>query len=231
MKDAQANSQSKLKAAIEAVGRVHSKMRVGLGTGSTAAFAIAELGRRVKEEGLVIECCATSFSSLMLATQAGLDIRPVESFDHLDLSIDGADEVDQNLRLIKGGGAAHTREKIVHALSSNFLCVVDRSKLVDQLGGFRVPVEFLPVSIRLVESELARLGASDCSLRMAVKKDGPVITDNGNLVFDVKFESLDAELLESEINQIPGVVENGIFAKYRPHEVIIGDVELSFLKR
>lgn len=230
MKDVNANADGKRRAGEEAARRVQSGMAVGLGTGSTTAFAITELGRRVRDEGLQIECCVTSFSSQNLALQAGIRPLPVESFDRLDISIDGADEVDPQLRLIKGGGAAHTREKIVHALSSEFLCIVDPSKLVSQLGAFRVPVEFLPVSLKLVERELGKLGG-DCSLRMAVKKDGPVVTDNGNLVFDVAFPPFDADLLEKEINTIPGVLENGLFARYRPSEVIVGESELRFLKR
>jgi ribose 5-phosphate isomerase A len=230
MKDIHASLEGKRRAGEEAARRVQSGMKVGLGTGSTTAFAIAELGRRVREEGLKIECCVTSFSSQNLAIEAGLRPLPVESFDRLDISIDGADEVDPQLRLIKGGGAAHTREKIVHALSSLFLCIVDPSKLVSQLGAFRVPVEFLPVSLKLVQHELEKLGG-ECALRMAVRKDGPVVTDNGNLIFDVAFGAFDAEQLEKEINSIPGVIENGIFARYRPNEVIVGDSELRFLKR
>lgn len=232
MKNLSANAEGKRKAGEEAARRVKSGMKVGLGTGSTTAFAIQELGRRVREEGLHIDCCATSFQSQNLALECGLRPLPVEYFDGLDVSIDGADEVDAQLRLIKGGGAAHTREKIVHALAEQFLCIVDPSKLVAHLGqGFLVPVELLSVSRRLAERELARLGAVECNLRMAVKKDGPVITDNGNIVLDVKFPVFDPDALEKEINAIPGVLENGIFARYRPVEVIVGDTELRHIHR
>ncbi len=230
MKDVNANSEGKRRAGEEAARRVKSGTTVGLGTGSTTAFAIAELGRRVREEGLSIDCCVTSFSSQNLALQAGLRPLPVESFDRLDISIDGADEVDPQLCLIKGGGAAHTREKIVHALADEFLCIVDPSKLVSKLGAFRVPVEFLPASIRLVQRELLQLGATECSLRMATRKDGPVVTDNGNLILDVAFPAFDPVKMEQAINEIPGVLENGIFARCRPSEVIVGDSELRFLK-
>lgn len=232
MKDLNANADGKRKAGEEAARRVKSGMKVGLGTGSTTAFAIRELGRRAREQGLQIECCATSFQSQNLALECGLRPMPVEYFDGLDVSIDGADEVDSQMRLIKGGGAAHAREKIVHALAEQFICIIDPSKLVARLGqGFLVPVEVIPAARKLAERELARLGAGESILRMAVKKDGPVITDNGNIVLDVRFPVFDPDALEKEINAIPGVLENGIFARFRPVEVIVGDSELRFIHR
>jgi ribose 5-phosphate isomerase A len=161
---------------------------------------------------------------MLIARQAGLKIFPVSYFSQIDLSIDGADEVDLSLRLIKGGGAAHTNEKIVHAMSSKFLCVVDPSKLVSQLGEkFAVPIEVIEHAVEFVKVELSNAGASGIVIRSAVKKDGPVITDNGNFIIDARFTNFDPESLESKLNNIPGVVDNGIFAKYRPHEVIIGE--------
>ena len=161
---------------------------------------------------------------MQLAREAGLRVFPVESFDTLDISIDGADEVDPALNLIKGGGAAHTLEKIVHTLSACFICVVDGSKLVSRLGERTpVPLEVLPQAINVVRHELERLGAREVSLRMALRKDGPVITDHGNFVLDVRFDSFHAEAMEKELNSISGVVENGIFAKCRPAFVIVGE--------
>ncbi|HEY9845979.1 MAG TPA: ribose 5-phosphate isomerase A, partial [Candidatus Caenarcaniphilales bacterium] len=127
-------------------------------------------------------------------------------------AIDGADEVDPQHNLIKGGGAAHTREKVVDSLAAQFIVVVDSSKLVERLGStFPVPVEVLPMAIAPVTQAIGKLGGKP-ELRMGVKKDGPVITDQGNMVLDVMFDSIDnpAEL-EKTLNNIPGVLENGLF--------------------
>lgn len=231
MKDVSSNSTNKQKVGIAAASRVRPNMMVGIGTGSTTAFAIIELGRRIKEEKLQFNCCVTSYSSLMLCLENKIQPMPIENFEWLDLSIDGADEADSNLNLIKGGGAAHAREKIVHALSNEFICIIDESKLVERLGKFKVPIEVLPVALILVKREIQKLGAFDIELRMSVRKDGPVITDNGNLVIDAHFEINDALKLEKEINSIPGVVENGIFATVRPTELLIGGNTIQSIKR
>ncbi|MBR33233.1 MAG: ribose 5-phosphate isomerase A [Spirochaetaceae bacterium] len=224
MRQPDANKESKRLAALEAVRHVKDGMAVGLGTGSTAALVIEELGRLQNTESLNCDYCVTSYQSMQLALEAGLKVFPVETFQSLDISIDGADEVDPALNLIKGGGAAHTLEKIVHSLSSSFICVVDGSKLVSKLGERTpVPLEVLPQAINVVRHELDRLGAREVSLRMALRKDGPVITDHGNFVLDVRFESIHPEAMEKELNSISGVVENGIFAKCRPSEVIVGE--------
>ena len=224
MRQPDANKESKRLAALEAVKHVKSGMSVGLGTGSTAALAIEELGRLQYAGELDCDYCATSYQSMQLARQAGLRVFPVENFDSLDVSLDGADEVDPALNLIKGGGAAHTLEKIVHSLSSHFVCVVDGSKLVSTLGErTAVPLEILPQAINVVQHALERLGAREVSLRMALRKDGPVITDHGNFVLDVRFDSFHAEGMEKELNSISGVVENGIFARCRPALVIVGE--------
>ena len=213
MKNASANSEQKQAAALKAASLVTADMKVGLGTGSTAAFAIQELGRRAREEGLRIDCFATSFSASVLAAEAGLRLYPTDSITALDISIDGADEIDPALNLIKGGGAAHTREKIVHALSARFLVVADASKQVERLGStFPVPLEVLPTALGLVQRSLTELGATEVPVRMAVKKDGPVITDQGNLIVDARMAISDPAALEGRLNAIPGVVENGIFS-------------------
>ncbi|MCB1322229.1 MAG: ribose 5-phosphate isomerase A, partial [Leptospiraceae bacterium] len=133
MKDLNANNQAKQAAGIAAAREVQSGWTVGLGTGSTAAFAIQELGRLVREQQLRIECVATSFQARMLALDCGLPIVPTDAVSRLNISIDGADEIDPELNLIKGGGAAHTREKIVHAMSDRFIVVADPSKIVSRL--------------------------------------------------------------------------------------------------
>lgn len=214
MKDVSANQGPKKLAGVQAATLVQGGMTVGLGTGSTAAFAIQELGRRVKEEGLVIRCTATSIGSMLLAKNAGLNVFPLSLIDHIDISIDGADEIDPSLNLIKGGGAAHTVEKLVHAMSDRFVVVADASKRVARLGDkFLVPVEVIPSAVSFVTGALARAGARESAVRMAVKKDGPVITENGNLVVDARFEIRDPAELEAKLNTIPGVLDNGIFSR------------------
>ena len=203
---------SKQRVGIEAARMVEDGMVVGLGTGSTATFAIEELGRRVREEGLSIVGVPTSFSSSMLARQHGLIVRTLDDVDHIDIAIDGADEVDPGKNLIKGGGAAHTREKVIDYLAELFVVVVDESKLVQRLGDtFPVPVEVIPMAISPVLRGLEWLGGKPV-VRLAEKKDGPVISDQGNFIVDVHFDQIeDPAALETALNNIPGVVENGIF--------------------
>jgi ribose 5-phosphate isomerase A len=214
MKEVSSNTELKKQAALAAAALVESGQRVGLGTGSTAAFVIEELGRRVRQENLLIECVATSFQAMNLAIVHGLRVFPIQALGgQLDISIDGADEIDPHLNLIKGGGAAHTMEKLVHVMSSRFIVVADDSKLVSKLGTrFPVPVEVIPFSYPLVEKKLKELGATEITMRMAVKKDGPVVTDNGNFVLDARFDIQEPEKLEIAINAIPGVLDNGIFS-------------------
>ncbi len=196
-----------------AAKEVKSGMVVGLGTGSTTAFVIEYLGNRLKSGELTdVVGIPTSFQASVLAKQFGIPLVTLDDVEIIHLAIDGADEVDPQKVLIKGGGAAHTREKIVDGLAEEFLVVVDSSKLVTELGStFPVPVEVLPMAISPVMRALSKLGGEPV-LRMGVKKDGPVITDQGNMVLDVKFASIpNPTTLETTINNIPGVVENGLF--------------------
>ncbi len=205
--------QLKREVGIAAARRVESGMVVGLGTGSTTAFAIAELGRRLATGELRdIVGIPTSFQASVLGKQYGIPIRSLDDVETVDVAIDGADEVDPSKTLIKGGGAAHTREKVVDSLAKLFVVVVDSSKLVERLGStFPVPVEVLPMAIVPVTKAIAALGGKP-ELRMGVKKDGPVITDQGNMVLDVTFAAIpDPAALEKTLNNIPGVVENGLF--------------------
>lgn len=227
MKDINSNINLKEDAAKKAIQFVKDGMKIGLGTGSTTAIFIKLLGEKIKQENLKIQTCTTSFQSLLLAKEYNIPVFPIQYFEELDLSVDGADEVDPDFNLIKGGGAAHTLEKIVHSMSSHFICIVDPSKKVSKLGEkFLVPIEVIPEAVIIVKKQLYRLNAKDVQIRMAQKKDGPVVTDNGNLVLDAKFENFNPEDLELQINAIPGVVENGIFAKYKPKTVIIGGEEI-----
>ena len=210
MKDTSANTDAKKAAGEAAAEQVKSNMVVGLGTGSTVAWTIKRLGERVKEEGLDFLGIPTSFQAENLAIASGIKLTTLNSHPVLDLAIDGADQVDHNLYVIKGGGAAHTREKVVASSARRFVIVADESKYVEKLT-WPVPVEVLPFTFRLVERRLRDLGGKPV-LRQGVRKDGPVITDNGNFVMDVDFGVIvDPKGLAAKISPIPGVVEHGIF--------------------
>jgi ribose 5-phosphate isomerase A len=210
MKDVSANTDAKKAAGEAAAKLVKSGMVVGLGTGSTVAWTIKRLGERVKVEGLDFLGIPTSFQAENLAIASGIKLTTLNSHPVLDLAIDGADQVDHRLYVIKGGGAAHTREKVVACSAKRFVIVADESKYVQELT-WPVPVEVLPFAARLVERRLTEQGGKPV-LRQGVRKDGPVITDNGNFVMDVDFGVIeDPAALAAKISPIPGVVEHGIF--------------------
>jgi ribose 5-phosphate isomerase A len=209
-----------------AAARVQSGSIVGLGTGSTAAFMIQSLGDRLKSGELKdIKGITTSFQGEVLARENGIPLTTLNEVDHIDIAIDGADEVDPQKNLIKGGGAAHFQEKLVAAFARQFIVIVDSSKLVNKLNlGFLLPVEVVPKALNPVSKAIEQLGGRP-QLRMAVKKSGPVVTDQGNLILDVKFENgIDhpAEL-EKTLNNIPGVLENGLFVGLTDL-VLVGEV-------
>jgi ribose 5-phosphate isomerase A len=209
-----------------AADRVQSGTIVGLGTGSTTAFTIEYLGERLKSGSLKdIKGIPTSFQASVLAKQYGIPLITLDEADRIDIAIDGADEVDPQLNLIKGGGAAHTREKIVDALAEEFIVVVDSSKLVDKLGStFLLPVEVIPMAMAPVMKAIEKLGGKPV-LRMGIKKAGPVITDQGNMVIDVKFDAIDNPgELEKTLNNIPGVLENGLFVNVTD-VVLVGEIQ------
>ncbi len=208
-----------------AAALVKSNSIVGLGTGSTTAYAIQYIGERLKSGDLKnIVGVPTSFQAEVLAKQYGIPLTTLDAIDHIDIAIDGADEVDPQKNLIKGGGAAHTREKVVDYLANQFIVVVDGGKVVDKLGSvFAVPVEVIPMAITPVINAISKLGGKP-ELRMGIKKAGPVITDQGNMVVDVKFDNIpDPVSLEKTLNNIPGVLENGIFVNCADI-VLIGEV-------
>ena len=211
------------KAAAE---RVQSGTIVGLGTGSTTAYAIQYIGDRIKKGELKdIKGIPTSFQAEVLAKDHGIPLTSLDAVDHIDVAIDGADEVDPQKNLIKGGGAAHTREKVVDSLADQFIVVVDSGKLVDRLGStFKLPVEVIPMAYAPVMRAIEKLGGKP-ELRMGVKKAGPVVTDQGNMVIDVTFDSMDNPgELEKTINNIPGVLENGLFVGVA-NVVLVGEVK------
>ena len=208
-----------------AAAMVESNTIVGLGTGSTTAYAIQFIGERLAAGEIEnIVGIPTSFQAEVLSKQYGIPLVGLDAVDHIDLAIDGADEVDPNKNLIKGGGAAHTREKVVDALANKFVVVVDSGKLVDSLGStFLLPVEVIPMAITPVMRQLEALGGKP-ELRMGVKKAGPVVTDEGNLVVDLKFDSIaDPAALEIAINNIPGVLENGLFVGVAD-TILVGEI-------
>lgn len=210
MKDVSANANAKKAAGEAAAKLVKSGMVVGLGTGSTVAWTIKRLGERIRGEDLDFWGVPTSFQAENLAIASVIKLTTLNQHPILDLAIDGADQVDHNLYVIKGGGAAHTREKVVACSARRFVIVADESKYVQKLT-WPVPVEVLPFAFRLVERRLTELGGKPV-LRQGMRKDGPVITDNGNFVMDVDFGVIeDPKGLAAKISPIPGVVEHGIF--------------------
>ncbi len=204
---------------------VKSGMKLGLGTGSTAMPAVRRIGELLRD-GLIsdIKAVPTSFQTTIECEKWGIPLYSLNSKEiggSLDLAIDGADEVDGSNRCVKGGGGALLIEKIVAYNSARFVVVVDESKTVTRLGDtFAVPVELVTAARVPVERELAALGGVPV-LREAVRKAGPVITDNGNLILDVRFPNeVDPVALESAIALIPGVVESGFFTRVRPLVVV-----------
>ncbi|EAQ68393.1 ribose 5-phosphate isomerase A [Synechococcus sp. RS9909] len=212
--------------AAAAVDAIQDGMVLGLGSGSTAALMIQGLGAKLAAGELRdIVGVTTSFQGEVLAAELGIPLRSLNAVERIDLAIDGADEVDPAFQLIKGGGACHVQEKLVAARAERFIVVVDATKLVDRLNlGFLLPVEVLPGAWRQVQARLASLGGA-AELRMATRKAGPVVTDQGNLVLDVRFGEgiADPRALEQTINNIPGVLENGLFVDLAD-EVLVGEV-------
>jgi ribose 5-phosphate isomerase A len=187
---------------------VKDGMIVGLGTGSTVFYTLQKLGQLVKE-GLSIQGIPTSVQTEKLAKEFGIPLANFEEMEQIDVAIDGADEVDPNLNLTKGGGGALLREKIIAHAAKQFIVVADSSKLVEKLGAFLLPVEVVPFGFSMTERYIRKLG---CSLEMRLKDGQPFVTDNGNYIFDCNFPDIPyPETLERKLNNIPGVVENGLF--------------------
>jgi ribose 5-phosphate isomerase A len=212
MKNTNTNKDLKRLVGAAAAQLVENGMICGIGTGSTVAFLIEELGRRIKDENLDIIGVPTSFQSKILCRENGIRTLDLQECTGLDLAIDGADEVDPKFNAIKGGGAAHTMEKIVAAMAKRFVIIVDESKLVRKLGTtFPVPVEIIPSALGFIAAKIRDWGGEP-QLRMGVRKDGPVITDNGQLVIDIKFKTgTNLRKFDNQLHQLPGVIETGLF--------------------
>ena len=206
-------------AADKAVEYVTDGMTVGLGTGTTAFFAIQKIGELV-QQGLNIQAVASSLASTELAKQAGIPMVGMTEIGGIDVTIDGADEVDARCNLVKGGGGALTREKILAFNSRQLIIIVDEAKLSQTLGRFPVAVEVVPFGYNLALTHLEALG---CKAAIRQNENGFFKTDNGNWIADCRFPIINhPEKLNADINLIPGVVESGLFSHQLVHSVIVG---------
>ena len=211
-------SAAKISVAKKAIRHIEKKITketiLGIGTGSTVNFFIQELKALKNQFHGVVSSSETSSEQLK---ELNIDVFSLNDVNQIDFYIDGADEVTPENFLIKGGGGAHTREKIVAAVAKKFICIIDKSKLVNQLGSFPLPIEVIPESRSLVSRRIIALGG------VPQYREG-FTTDQGNQIIDVKnFNILDPEALEALLNNIPGVVDNGIFAFNKPHLVLVSD--------
>lgn len=208
--------KAKFVAAKRAVDYVKDGMRVGLGTGSTAAWMVKCLAERVREEGLKVQGVATSTRTAQMATELGVPIISLDEARWLDLTIDGTDEYDNDLNLIKGGGGALLMEKIVATASDQMIVIADISKQVDGLGAFPLPIEVIPfgwqTSKALIEESLVNIDVLGRTSALRMNGDSPFVTDEGNYILDLDLKRIgNARQLSLVVNQIPGVVENGLF--------------------
>ena len=209
--------QEKAAAAAQALAYVESGMTLGLGTGSTAAHFVKGVGARVRDEGLSLHCVATSEATAALARSVGLKVLAPEAVEAIDLAVDGADEADGQLRLIKGGGGALLREKIIAEAARRFVVIVDSAKQVRTLGRFPLPVEVTPFGANFTARAVrALLEAHGCprqevGLRQA-RQGGPFVTDGGNWILDCQCQSIpDPDALGAALKRLTGVVEHGLF--------------------
>lgn len=201
-----------------AANLVEDKMAVGLGTGSTARFAILRLGERVKE-GLNIVAIPTSEASAKLATELGIKLVGFNDVTHLDITIDGADEIDPNFNMLKGGGGALLREKIVASLTKRQICIVDPNKAVEKLGKFPLPVEVVKFGWEVVARRIEEMGGK---YKVRQRDNENYVTDNGNFILDCDFYPIEnPPELEKRLMMLPGVVEVGLFINMA-HTLIMG---------
>jgi ribose 5-phosphate isomerase A len=205
-------------AAEKAVEFVKDGMTIGLGTGSTAYWAIQSIGEMVRR-GLRVKAIPTSTSTEKLAKELNIPMASFSDVSQIDLTIDGADEIDRDKNLIKGGGGALLREKIVAYNSNEFIVIADESKLVTTLGKFPLPIEIVPFGAKLTLMQLTQ----HCDAEIRKEHDKIVVTDNGNYIVDCYFGSInDPKSLDSELKAITGVLETGIFFKEKVSKVIVG---------
>lgn len=215
------NLDAKKKVAKKIAALVKNDDIIGFGSGSTSYLAAIEIAKKIKEESLSIHAIPTSHEVELVCAALNIPITTLFA-NKPDWCFDGADEVDKNLNLIKGRGGALYNEKLVMANSSHRYILIDKSKLVEHLGtNYPVPIEISPKAVNYVKQKIIELGAKSFNVRMAGSgKDGPIITENGNLIIDAHFKSIDGNL-EKEIKKIIGVIESGIFWGYNVELMII----------
>ncbi|MFO1144468.1 MAG: ribose-5-phosphate isomerase RpiA [Amaricoccus sp.] len=208
--------EAKRAAAARALELVEDGMTLGLGTGSTAGWFVRLLADRIRGSELAVTCVATSSATVWLAQELGIPLRKLDDVEHIDLTVDGADEIDDKLNLIKGGGAALLQEKIVAAASDRMVVIADESKRVARLGAFPLPVEIVrfgwTVTRRSVSELLADMDVDGSRVDIRMGKDGPLVTDEGHHIIDLHLGRIgDPPALAQALNALPGVVESGLF--------------------
>jgi ribose 5-phosphate isomerase A len=223
-------SNAKINAARSAINLIPRKGALGLGSGSTVAIFAKELGRQIKDDKIDIRVVPSSYQAYQLAIEYNIPLTNLDLNPSLLLTVDGADEVDKDLNLTKGGGGALFQEKIVASASNRLVIIVDESKLVERLGTkFSIPIEVLPFSLGVVKRKISDMGI-DSVVRQAANKMGPVVTDNGNFILDLKFPEPISNPGEVAIDlkMIPGVVETGLFVGMAD-EVHVGTEDGSYI--
>ena len=204
--------EARKRAALEAAKHVNDGFIIGLGSGNTAAHAIKEVARHVKQYELKILGVPTSSQAMFLAVKCGIPLTTLDEHPRIDLTIDGADQIDEALNLIKGMGGALAREKIVASVSKKYIIVVDETKIAERLGTNQVlPVEVMPFAASTIISKIQNMGGIPI-LRKGAAKVGAVVTDNGNYIIDANFKYIsDPSKLNMQLKLIPGVIETGLF--------------------
>ena len=214
--------ETKRLAAVHVLTYIQENMTIGIGTGSTVYWFIQELAKRV-QDGFVCRCIPTSNATNLLAKKLGVPMLALNDVPTIDITIDGADEVDPRLNLIKGGGGALLQEKMVAAASEKLIIIADSSKFVKQLGAFPLPVEVIPYGWKHIQQHIQQ--ANNIAVTLRMKNEQPFITDHGHYILDCHFLAItDADELAIDLNIIPGVVENGLFIRMA-NEAIIADAE------
>jgi ribose 5-phosphate isomerase A len=206
-------SKAKMNAAKSAIALIPDRGAIGLGSGSTVAIFAKELGQRIASGDVDVSVVPSSYQAYQLAIDHSIPLTNLDADPELLLTIDGADEIDRNLNLTKGGGGALFKEKIVASASEKLVIIADESKLVEHLGTkFDIPIEVFPFSLGIVRKKILEMGIEPI-LREATKKMGPVVTDNGNFILDLKFPEpiLDPSKATQELKMLPGVIETGLF--------------------
>ncbi|MFD1848700.1 ribose-5-phosphate isomerase RpiA [Oceanobacillus bengalensis] len=212
----------------EAAHYIKDGMKIGLGSGSTVYWMIKMLGERVKE-GLHIEGIPSSNQTAEWAKEFGVPLTDFSKVEGLDVTIDGADEVDGNLNLVKGGGGALFREKVIAKAAKELIIIVDESKVVEKLGDFPLPVEVLPFGWEMTAAKIKELG---CELTVRSKDNEVYVTDNGNYILDCQFGKIEnPEMLDQELIQIVGVVETGLFTNMTDKVIVGSKDKVSLLER